>query len=184
MYAPGKVFAVAAVVVVAGCGDARDTRAFTIPSSAMEPTLHCAKPKPGCEGATDNRVVVESTPPSALKRGDIVIFSPRPLAAVKCGVGGTFVKRIIGLPGDRVEVRKLLSGGIGEGYVFINGRKLKEPYIQEVRRLYASRFGPVTMSKDNYFMVGDNRSQSCDSRFWGSVPGENIVGKVTKIIRD
>ncbi len=93
---------------------------------------------------------------------------------MKCGAGGTFVKRIIGLPGDRLEVRLVK----GSGYVFIDGRKLNEPYIEASRRANASPFGPVTVPRHEYFMMGDNRDQSCDSRFWGSVPRKNIIGKV------
>ena len=60
------------------------------------------------------------------RRGEIIVFKTPPEAQIKCGAGGTFVKRLIGLPGDTVEVR-LLSGN---GYVFINGKQLNEPYIQ------------------------------------------------------
>jgi len=149
---------------------------YRIPSSSMEPTLHCARPAADCEARFSDRVLANRfiyhfrNP----RRGEIVVFKTPPLAKVKCGAGGTFVKRIIGLPGDRVAVRVIH----GDGYVFINGRELNEPYIQESRRSPATPFGPVTVPKDNYFMMGDNRSQSCDSRYWGTVPRKNIIGKV------
>ncbi len=149
---------------------------YRIPSSSMEPTLHCARPAQGCEARFSDRVLANRfiyhfTDP---KRGDIVVFKTPPEAQVKCGAGGTFVKRIIGLPGDRLEVRLVK----GSGYVFIDGRKLNEPYIEASRRANASPFGPVTVPRHEYFMMGDNRDQSCDSRFWGSVPRKNIIGKV------
>jgi signal peptidase I len=149
---------------------------YRIPSSSMEPTLHCARPGADCEARFSDRVLANRfiyhfRDP---RRGEIVVFTTPPLAKVKCGAGGTFVKRIVGLPGERVEVRVLH----GDGYVFINGRELNEPYIQESRRSPATPFGPVTVPKGDYFMMGDNRSQSCDSRYWGSVPRGNIIGKV------
>ena len=76
------------------------------------------------------------------------------------------MKRLIGLPGDTVEVRLRQ----GDGYVYINGKPLKEPYVEQARRGAVQAFGPVKVKPGNYFMMGDNRSQSCDSRMWGTVP--------------
>ena len=153
---------------------------YRIPSSSMEPTLHCARPAQGCEAHFSDRVLANrfiyhfGDP----QRGEIVVFDTPPAARVKCGAGGTFVKRIIGVPGDQLEVRLIK----GNGYVFINGRKLNEPYIQVDRRApsspYPANGGVLTVPKGEYFMMGDNRSQSCDSRFWGTVPRKNIIGKV------
>jgi signal peptidase I len=148
---------------------------YRIPSSSMEPTLHCAKPASGCEARFSDRVLANRfiyhlRDP---RRGEIVVFDTPDAARIKCGAGGTFVKRLIGLPGETVEVR--LRSGLG--YVFINGKELREPYIQASRRS-TEDFGPVKVRKDNYFMMGDNRSQSCDSREWGSVPRGNLIGKV------
>ena len=148
---------------------------YRIPSSSMEPTLHCAKPASGCEARFSDRVLANRfiyhlRDP---RRGEIVVFNTPDAARVKCGAGGTFVKRLIGLPGETVEVR--LRRGLG--YVFINGKELREPYIQASRRS-TEEFGPVKVREDNYFMMGDNRSQSCDSREWGSVPRGNLIGKV------
>src|SRR5207244_13419688 len=80
---------------------------YRIPSSSMEPTLHCARPGSGCESSTSDRVLAcrfcyHFWKP---KRGDIIVFKTPPLAAQRCGAGGTFVKRLIGLPGDRREER-------------------------------------------------------------------------------
>jgi signal peptidase I len=148
-------------------------------SSSMEPTLHCARPGPGCEATVDDLVVVQH-PPGNPTRGEIVIFQPPPSAALKCGAGGFFIKRIVGLPGERLENRVIG----GNGYVFIDGKRLDEPYIQTDRRVPSTHFGPVTIPAGHYFMLGDNRAFSCDSRFWGSVARANITGTITKIIRE
>lgn len=148
---------------------------YRIPSSSMEPTLHCAKPASGCEARFSDRVLANRfiyhfRDP---RRGEIIVFNTPDAARVKCGAGGTFVKRLIGLPGETVEVRLRQ----GEGYVFINGKQLREPYIKPDRRS-TEAFGPVKVAPGNYFMMGDNRSQSCDSREWGTVPRQNLIGKV------
>ena len=101
---------------------------YRIPSSSMEPTLHCARPGPDCEARFSDRVLAcrfcyRFWSP---KRGDIIVFNTPPLAAVRCGAGGTFVKRLIGLPGDTWAERS--------GYVYINGKRLDEPYVKPERR--------------------------------------------------
>ena len=148
---------------------------YRIPSSSMEPTLHCAKPASGCEARFSDRVLANRfiyhfRDP---RRGEIIVFNTPEAARIKCGAGGTFVKRLIGLPGDTVEVRLRR----GEGYVFINGKQLREPYIEPDRRP-TEAFGPVKVATGHYFMMGDNRSQSCDSREWGTVPRSNLIGEV------
>jgi signal peptidase I len=147
-------------------------------SSSMEPTIHCGQPGPGCEGSVDDAVVVQPTQASGLRRGDIVEFNTPPLALVKCGAGGHFLKRLIGLPGETVHEN-------AHGFVFINGTKLSEPYVPAPSRLAdTSHFGKSwNVPAGEYFFMGDNRAESCDSREWGSVPTANIIGKVTKIIR-
>jgi signal peptidase I len=144
---------------------------YRIPSSSMEPTLHCARPDSGCEARFSDRVLACRFCYRfwAPKRGDIVVFHTPPLAAVRCGAGGTFVKRLIGLPGDTWAER--------DGYVYINGKRLNEPYVLSQRR-DSRTIAPIKIPQGQYFMMGDNRSASCDSRAWGTVPKKDLIGKV------
>jgi signal peptidase I len=153
---------------------------YRIPSSSMEPTLHCAVPASGCEARTSDRVLAcrfcyHLRSPH---RGDIVVFNTPSLAKQECGSEGTFVKRLIGLPGEVWEER--------EGFVYINGQKLNESYIKPDRRddrtMGLSDLPPrntyTQIPKDMYLMMGDNRKSSCDSRVWGLVPRKNLIGNV------
>jgi signal peptidase I len=149
------------------------TRRYSIPTSAMEPTLHCAAPRAGCEARSADVVVVEE-PADEIERRDVVVFEAPPLADQQCPPGGTFIKRIIGLPGESVEQR--------DGAVFIDGRRLNEPYVSPERRDFRTYTARV-IPDGQYFVMGDNRLQSCDSRVWGPVPRSNITGNVIKIER-
>jgi len=144
---------------------------YRIPSSSMEPTLHCAGPSAGCEARFSdrvlaNRVIYHFRKP---RRGEVVVFETPPQATERCGAGGTFVKRLIAGPGETVRVD-------ANGTVFIDGKKLNEPYVERDRR--GGQTGTWTVPPGQYFMMGDNRGQSCDSRVWGPVPRENLVGPV------
>jgi signal peptidase I len=144
---------------------------YRIPSSSMEPTLHCAIPGPGCLGKSSDRVIAASVVYDLRSpaRADIVVFKAPPRAKQDCGEGGTFVKRIVGLPGERVSERK--------GFVYIDGRRLVEPYVDPSRRDHLTRTWP-RLPAHEYFVMGDNRSNSCDSRQWGPVPRKNLIGPV------
>ncbi len=145
---------------------------YHMPSSSMEPTLHCAKPGIGCLASHPDRLLVRRFV-AAPGQGEIVVFTTPQRAARACGVGGTFVKRLIGLPGETLIERK--------GFIFINGVKLSEPYIAADRR--DDQGGRWQVPDGEYFLMGDNRSSSCDSRVWGSVPRNKLIGRVVRIFR-
>jgi signal peptidase I len=145
--------------------------AYRVPGPGMERTLRCAGGY-GCTGSHPERVLVLDYLIGKPGRGDIVVFHTPPAAARLCGSGGTYIKRLIGLPGERVEERA--------GVLYVDGQPLREPYIEEGRRDFEN-FGPQTVGRGRYFLLGDNRSSSCDSRQWGSVERAAIIGYVAAV---
>jgi signal peptidase I len=165
-------------------------QAFVVPTSSMERTVlvgdHMIVDKLAYSPAGSlSGALLPYTP---VRRGDIIVFrwpiDPRQ----------NYVKRVMGIPGDRIKV-------VNKD-VYLNGRKLDEPYKQHIfpnvepyRDNFPSEpFGPVSerglemlakhvsggelvVPPDNYFAMGDNRDNSLDSRYWGFVPRENIIGK-------
>jgi signal peptidase I len=98
-----------------------------------------------------------------LKRGDIILFYyPKDRSK-------SYMKRIIGLPNETVEIR--------EGRIYIDDQILDEPYLDETRNQQKSSFRPQRIPEYQYFVVGDNRDNSSDSRYWGTVDKELIIGK-------
>ena len=141
-------------------------QAFKIPSGSMKPTLlvgdHILVSKfiYGIKiPLTDKTIIKLGTP----KRGDVVVFK-YPLDTRK-----DYIKRVIGLPGDRVElVNKKL---------FINGRVTDDPHASYSVYGNLRNFGPVTVPANHLFVMGDNRDESSDSRVWGFVPLSYLKGK-------
>jgi signal peptidase I len=99
------------------------------------------------------------------RRGEVVVFKP-PNERDK-----EYIKRIIGLPGEKVSVR--------EGHVYINGELLEESYIDRQTKgaVFLPEGGEVTVPPDYYFVLGDNRTNSSDSRYFGFIPKSDIVGR-------
>ncbi len=127
--------------------------AFRIPSESMVPTLLVG------DRVFVNKFIYRFTEP---ERGDVVVFE-----SVNGGEED-LIKRVVGLPGDSIEVR--------DGVLFVNGERREEPYLN--RRFPDSGFyGPTTVPPNHLFMMGDNRPNSRDSRFFGPVPFENIEGE-------
>ena len=131
-------------------------QAFYIPSESMTPTLK-----------VHDRVLVNklSYKLHPVHRGDIIVFKAPPGADP--GIDD-LVKRVIGLPGETVS-------GSG-GHVFINGKQLKEPYLP--KGTYTSDFAPVKIPSNSYWVLGDNRTNSKDSRSFGFIKKSQIVGRV------
>jgi len=131
---------------------------FFIPSASMEPTLQLG-----------DRLIVDklSVDFGTINRGDIVVFKAPP--AENCGLPKVtdLVKRVIGIPGDH-----LTSKG---NTIYVNGKPLKEAWTHT--EPLGPAIGNVTVPANQYFMMGDNHSDSCDSRSWGTVPRSDIIGK-------
>ena len=148
-------------------------QAFKIPSGSMEPTLQVGdhllvnKFIYGIKIPFWRKTII---PVSNPERGDIIVFI-YPEDRSK-----DFIKRVIGLPGEKVEIK-------GQN-IFINDKPIDDPYghYSKTRSLMEnfgneSRFQSTVVSEGNYFVLGDNRDNSRDSRFWGTVPSELIKGK-------
>ena len=143
---------------------------FFIPSGSMEPTLQIG-----------DRILVNklSYHLHGVDRGDIVVFSRPP--AENCGGPevNDLVKRVIGLPGDVISLSR--------GYVYIDGKRLNESWLPAAEQGITSAGptgnalqprAPYHIPANDYFVMGDNRNDSCDSRYWGPIKQSLIVGKV------
>jgi signal peptidase I len=161
--------AVAALVIF--LVEAEIVQPFRVPTASMEPTLLCARPTEGCTARLNDRVLVAKivfrfrNP----RRGEIVVFHAPVAAKTRCSEGGTYLKRVIGLPGEVVSEKN--------GFVYIDGGKLDEPYIHPPSRDADTNSWP-RLRAGQYFVMGDNRTASCDSRTWGPVGRSSFVGPV------
>jgi len=151
-------------------------QAFKIPTGSMEPNLligdHLIVNKmvfsPAASGF--ERAIL---PHRAIRRGDVIVFK-FPEDPTR-----DFIKRVIGLPGDQLELRRKK--------ILINGQEIPEPYVHFLVPLSAEsdkrsddlreEYGPVTVPADQYFMMGDNRDNSQDSRYWGFMPASYVKGQ-------
>lgn len=129
---------------------------FYIPSGSMEPTLRIG-----------DRIIVSkiSYVFKEPQRGDVVVFR-YPLDPSR-----DFVKRLVGLPGETVSLRN--------GRLYINGQPVPEDYLPGDMKF--ADFGPVRVPAGYYFVLGDNRNNSDDSRVWGPLPRQNIIGKAVLV---
>ena len=127
-----------------------------VPSGSMSPTII------ENDRFISEKIVLKFRAP---RRGEILVFKPPAGAQFTTD----YVKRVIGLPVETWEMR--------DGTVYINGEPLDEPYLPENLRAYGD-FAPVKIPENCYFMMGDNRNASEDSRYWGFMPAENIRGRV------
>jgi signal peptidase I len=165
-----------------------------IPSGSMKPTL--------IEG---DRIVVEKLTkyPNIIKnhrfenepkRGDVMIFYP-PFVKLQATPTKIFsrltgffckdvayIKRVIGLPGEKFEIKQHSNGA---SYVYINDKRLDEEYIMSEYDYHKCKenmyCGPFVIPEGEYFMMGDNRGNSQDSRFWGTLPKERFIGRAVFI---
>lgn len=126
------------------------TGRFEVRGYSMEPTLYDG------QYLIVSKVIYRIYPP---ERGDIIVFRP------PNGDDGEYIKRIVGLPGETIEIR--------DGIVWIDGVPLAEPYIVSL----GGSSAPRTLGEGEYFVLGDNRANSSDSRSWGALPEEEIIGK-------
>lgn len=138
-------------------------QAYKFPSGSMIPTL-----------VIGDHILIDKISKNAIKRGDLIVFK-YPENPQK-----DFIKRVIGLGGETIEARDRI--------IYINGNALEESYIQhtdnKIRPVGVEprdNFGPIVVPQNSFFVLGDNRDQSYDSRYWGYVPKNYIKGKAFKI---
>jgi signal peptidase I len=145
-------------------------QAFSIPSTSMVPTLNVY-----------DRILVWKAFFSwhQLREGDIIVFTHPPRDHCPGPARTDLVKRVIALPGQTIY-----SAG---GVLYVDGRRLREPYLPSDDPLGppipgASRHDPFRVPRGEFYVMGDNRAISCDSRYWGPVQGSTIVGRVVMLV--
>jgi signal peptidase I len=133
----------------------RSGQGFVFESHSMAPTL------------LDHDYVMANKTVKRRERGEVIVFEP-PAASTR----PSSIARVIGLPGDRVAVH--------DGRAIVNNVPLVEPYIA-VPRARGYRFGPVSVPQGTLFVLGDNRGDARDSRYWGFLPIQDVVGRVNLV---
>lgn len=142
---------------------------YRIPTGSMIPTVDIG-----------DRVIVNRRAKDVL-RGDLITF------AYPLNPKSTMMKRVAGLPCDTIEIR--------DKQLFVNGVRATEPYvIHDDEQVYPNRpdlpepyrsrdhFGPYTVPAGHYFVLGDNRDKSADSRYWGTIPADSVLGRVVLVL--
>lgn len=127
---------------------------FLIPSESMNPTLEVG------DRVVVNKFIYRFVEP---EKGDLVLFEE------PAGEGPIAIKRVVGTPGDKIAV--------WDGVLFVNGERQKEPYVDH-QRADSTFFGPEIVPEGGVFVMGDNRTNSLDSRSYGTVPAEDVLGRV------
>jgi signal peptidase I len=130
-----------------------------IPAGSMLPTLQI-----------NDRLLIDKTFSTGLKRGDIVLFSPT-ATLEKQNFHFPLIKRIIELPGETIEVK--------QRRVYVNNQPIQESYIAAPPQY---QWGPAKIPANSYFVLGDNRNNSYDSHYWGYVPRSKVIGKAIVIL--
>ena len=173
------VFTVLVLVPLLATGT---VKTYAMPNWMMEPTVHCGRPEPLCEGSRKDRLLVV-TRFLDLNRGDIVVYEASPAVERRCGASGPYVRRIVGLPGETIQTRFIRPREPERVYidgrerVFVDGRELEESYLDEDRAMFdVDKTFRIPMGR--YFVMGDNRLFSCDSRRHGAITRADIVGEV------
>jgi signal peptidase I len=145
-------------------------QAFSIPSTSMVPTLEVR-----------DRILVQKAFFNwhQVREGDIVVFTHPPRDHCPGPAGTDLVKRVIALPGQTIYS----AGGI----LYVDGRRLREPYLPPHDPLgppipSATRQDPFHVPRGEFYVMGDNRAISCDSRFWGPIKGSSIIGRVVMLV--
>jgi signal peptidase I len=182
MGAASEVVIAIAVLALAGCGNGGD-KTYRIPSPAMAPAY---------DVGDHIKVDTDAYKKAAPERGDVIVFHPPTgVDTFNCGIrsqpedghpcarptpglvlGTTFIKRVVGLPGEQLFIRN--------NRAYVNGRALNEPYIKPGTPCenFCNLPKPIRIPQDHYFTLGDNRGESADSRGWGPVPRDALIGKV------
>jgi signal peptidase I len=174
-----KAIAGAAVMILAAAIFVGHFKRYRIPSESMEPTIALGETV-NLNGGGDLKVgdVVIFNAPERADRLDINQCPSQPRGDQPCdelagGPGTTkFIKRIVAGPGDEVAFE--------HGRVILNGKPQKEPYARPCDDDMCNLPAPITVQAGSYYMAGDNRGASDDSRFWGPVPEDWILGRVER----